>query len=295
MQHLHGVATLAQLAQAGISKDRLSRMPEYERCAKGHYALPGARRDFWFHAALAQSIAGEDSRLTSDSALYACKVLKDAPARLRVVVNEGKGSRKKRGFDVRRSSHLPEAVVTRHGIRAVPVAYALTDYARDASDRGVAFAISSALGLRLTTLEEIAATVDDRGQFPGSARIRRVLADFGDAESHSRRERSLRRELLRLGVPIVDGSHDILDERGRTVAQADVAVPAVRLNAEVDGPHHFDPAQQASDRRRDRNLKAIDWDVVRYLYYEIDEDVERVAREIADLYHRRLRALQQAA
>ncbi|AXV06974.1 hypothetical protein DVS28_a2292 [Euzebya pacifica] len=159
----------------------------------------------------------------------------------------------------------------------------------------MAFAISSALGLRLTTLEEIAAIVDGRGQFPGSARMRRVLADFGDAESHSRRERSLRRELLRLGVPIVDGSHDILDERGRTVAQADVAVPAVRLNAEVDGPHHFAPAQQASDRRRDRNLKAIDWDVVRYLYYEIDEDVERVAREIADLYHRRLRALQQAA
>ncbi|WP_108665194.1 DUF559 domain-containing protein [Euzebya rosea] len=295
MHHLHGVATLAQLAAAGITKDRLIRMPEYERLAKGHYALPGARRDFWFHAALAQSVAGEDSRLTSDCALHAYRVLKDPPARLRVVVPEGKGSRKRRGFDVRRSSHLPEGVVVRHGVRLVPVAYAITDYARDASDRGVAFAISQALALRLTTLNEIGALVQERGQFPGSARMRRVLADFADAESHSRRERSLRRELLRLGVPIVDGSHDIRDEHGRTVAQADVAIPLVRLNAEIDGPHHFDPAQQDRDRRRDRTLKALDWDVVRYLYYEIDEDVERVAREIADLYHRRLRALEKAA
>ncbi|WP_341251371.1 type IV toxin-antitoxin system AbiEi family antitoxin domain-containing protein [Euzebya pacifica] len=289
MHHLHGVITLAQLEAAGISERRLERMPEYERVARGHYAMPGARRDFWFAAALALSVAGEDSRLTGGSALHVAQVLK-APqtGRIQVVVPEGKGSRKRVGFDVRRSSHLPDAIESRFGVRTVPVPYALTDHARDVADAGVAYALSQAMGLRRATLEDVRAVVDERGQFPGSARVRRVLDDFDGVESHSKRERRLRRALVKLGVPIADGVYDILDERGQTVAQADIALVAALLDVEVDGPHHLDPLQQARDRVRDRGLAALDWHVVRYMYWEIDEDVDRVAREIADLYRRRL-------
>ena len=289
MQHLHGVITLAQLESAGISERRLERMPEYQRVARGHYAMPGARRDFWFHAALALSVAGEDARLTGASALYVAQVLKTVPTgRIQVVVPEGKGSRKRAGFNVRRSSHLPESAVYRFGMRTVPVPYAVTDHARDEVDAGVAYALSQAMSLRHATLEEVRAVVDERGQFPGSARIRRVLDDFEGVESHSKRERRLRRALTRLGLPISDGVYKIRDDRRRIVAQADIALATVLLDVEVDGPHHLDPQQQAKDRIRDRGLAALDWFVVRYMYWEIDEDVDRVAHEIADLYHRRL-------
>lgn len=283
MHHLHGVTTAHALDQAGISKDRLAGMPEYPRIARGHYALPGARRDFWFYAAAAQSIAGDDSRLTADAALYAYRVIADAPRRIRVAVPEGKGSRKERDFDVRRSSHLPGSVEMRHGLRCVGVDYAITDYARDVRDGALALAISRALALRLTTLPRLTAAADERGSFPGSARLRRVLGDFGGEATHSKRERALRAELRRRGVEVHPEPLDVTDASGRTVGQADIAIPELRLDIEVDGPHHDDPGQQAADRRRDRNMAAIGWAVVRFSIYEIDEDVAAVVDQIMRL------------
>lgn len=288
MHHTHGIATTADLEAAGISRGRLRGMPEYERMAQGHYALPGARRDFWLWAALALSIAGEDGRLTSDSALYVHRIVDQPPLLVRVVVPEGKGSRKERDFDVRRSSHLPVDVATKHRLRTADVAYAITDYGRDATDAALALAISRALGKRLTTLAAIEAIADERGSFPGSRRLRRVLEDFDGKATHSKRERLLRRELVRLGVPIHPEPLPIRDGSGRVIREADIAIPDVLLDVEVDGPHHFDPRQQDADRRHDRQMAAISWAVVRYTIYEIDDDVARVAREIHRLYQQRL-------
>ncbi|MGI9017809.1 MAG: DUF559 domain-containing protein [Euzebya sp.] len=294
MDHLHGVTTAQALLDEGLTADRLSRLPEFDRLARGYYALPGARRDFWFQAAAAQMIAGSDSRLTSGSCLFALGALDRQPRPVEVVVPEGKGSRKQRGFDVRRSSHLPSDVTVRHGIRLVHPSYAVGDYARKASDSNVAFAISQILARRLATLDSIANMAELRGSFPGSARLRRVLRDFDGEATHSRRERVLRRELRKLGVVLHPEPLDITDESGLTVGQADIAILDVRLDVEVDGPHHLIPAQQFADRKRDRGLKVLDWDVVRFLIYEIDEDPVRVAREIADLVNR-LRERKQAA
>lgn len=290
MHHLHGVMTPQALEKAGISKDRLPRMPEYEHLARGHYALPGARRDFWFYAALALSIAGGDSRLTADAVLYATKVLTDAPTLIQLTVPEGKGSRKQRGFDVRRSSHLPDSVVMRNSLRCVPVEYALTDHARDVRDGALALAISRALALRLTTIAQLTSAVDTRGTFPGSARLRRVLKDFEGTDSHSKRERKLRRELRRRGVAMHPEPMDIKDASGRTIGQADIAIIDFRLDIEVDGPHHDDPAQQRADRRRDRELASLGWTVVRFSIFEIDDDVAAVAHQIVRLIETRRRA-----
>ncbi|MEE8602429.1 DUF559 domain-containing protein [Euzebya tangerina] len=283
MHHLHGIATKADLAEAGISEGQLARSPGYERVAAGHYALPGSRRDFWFNAALAQTVAGEDSRLTSHSALHLLGVL-DQPGRVvQVVVPEGKGSRKRQTFNVRRAVNLPDVVTTRSGLRSVPVAYAICDYGRDASDGAVAFAISRALGLRLTTLVELAQVVAQRGKFPGSARLRRVLRDFDGVESHSKRERLLHRRLRRRGLTSVVAQRAVRDLDGRVVAKADLAVPEIKLIIEVDGPHHFSPAQQEADRQRDRRLRALGWTTIRITCYELDENPERVVAEILRL------------
>ncbi|WP_370324417.1 endonuclease domain-containing protein [Euzebya sp.] len=291
MHHLHGVVTALELHRNGITKDVLPNRPEYEGVGKGTYALPGARRDFWFQSAVALTIAGDDAMLTGEAALYALGVLPRPPGHIEVAVPEGKGSRKERDFEVRRSSHMPEHAVVRHRIRCVPVDYALCDYSYKNPDGAVAHAISRALAGRLTTLAAITATADERGKFPGSARLRRVLADFGGNASHSKRERNLRRALRQLDVPIHPEPYPIRDRTGRIIAQADIAILEVKLDVEVDGPHHLDPDQQAKDRRRDRAVKPEEWSTVRYLIYDIDEDVQAVAREIADMYHAMLAAL----
>lgn len=295
MHHLHGVATLEDLAAAGISKDRLANMPGYERVAHGRYALPGARRDVWFHAALAISIAGEDARLTAATALFAMGILDDPPEPAFVVVPEGKGSRKRRDFDVRRSCHLPSEVVMVEDLPLVPVAYALTDFARDSDDASVAFALSRCLGLRLTKLDAVRAITDERGKFPGSGRMRRVLDDFGDVETHSRRERALRKELNRIGLTPSEEQLLLCSPDGRRLRLADIPFPDVRLDVEVDGPHHFLPAQQAKDRSVDRQIRGIDWDVLRVTVYEIDADVEGAAQTVKLAYEARARLLGLAA
>lgn len=283
MDHFHGVVTSTALRDAGISEKRLRRMPEYERLAPGCYAMPGARRDFMFQAAWALTVAGEDASLTGDSCLHVLNVLDQIPRRVDVAVREGKGSRKRAGFAVRRSSHYPEPILVRHGLRLTPAAYAIGDFARDASDKAVAFAITRLLGKRLTTLDEIAAVADDRGSFPGSARLRRVLRAFGGKTSHSVTERQLKKGLAEIGIHAAAAPLNLYSPDGRWLGEADIPIMDIQLDVEVDGLHHLLPAQQAKDRHRDRGLKGIDWDVVRYMCYEVDEDLEGVVRQIANL------------
>lgn len=291
MRHLHGITTTSGLAADGITLDRATRIPGLRRVAHGVYALPGAPADFWNRAAAALAVAGDDARLTSTAALVARGIPVDPPQTIHVVVPEGKGSRKRRLCDVRRSSHLPESVVMVAGLATVPLPYALSDVGRDLSDRGVAHALSQAAGRRAASVDDVRAVVGERGRFPGSARLRRVLADFGDEETHSRRERLLRRALRRHGLRPADRQLRILAPSGRVLRLADIPFPEVRLDVEVDGPHHDLPAQQAKDRETDRLLRGIDWDVVRVTVYEIDADVDAAARQVVSAYESRARLL----
>lgn len=245
--------------------------------------MPGARHDFRFWGALALSVAGEESCLTSESCLHLLGVLGHVPKRAQVVVPEAQGSRKRARFEVRRSSHFPAAMIVRDGLRLAPPAYAIGDFARDASDKAVAFAITRLLGKHLATLEQIAAVADERGSFPGSARLRRVLKAFAGKSSHSGTERTLKKALAEIGIHAADEPLDLYGPDGRWLGQADIPIMDIRLDVEVDGPHHLLPEQQAKDRRRDRDFKGIDWSVVRYLSYEVNEDLTSVVRQVKSL------------
>lgn len=48
------------------------------------------------------------------------------------------------------------------------------------------------------------------------------------------------------------------------IAEADVAIQVLRLDFEIDGPHHDKPDQQKKDRWRDDQLVQIQWTVRRY-------------------------------
>ena len=100
----------------------------------------------------------------------------------------------------------------------------------------------------------------------GRAIVREVAADLG---------------LLAEPRPL-DVEHD-----GRVVAQADVAIRQLRFDAEIDGPHHEELDQQASDRRRDDAMLGIRWVTRRYPTHLVEADEGRFRRRVqADLVER---------
>lgn len=55
-------------------------------------------------------------------------------------------------------------------------------------------------------------------------------------------------------------------------AEADIAIPLIRLDIEIDGPHHDEPAQRAADRYRDARMRRVVWTVRRYPVAMLDDD-----------------------
>lgn len=51
---------------------------------------------------------------------------------------------------------------------------------------------------------------------------------------------------------------------GQLIAEADIAVVAIKLDYEVDGPHHNVLAQRMADQTRDRKLRRVMWEVERF-------------------------------
>ena len=280
MQQLHGVTTASALDASGITRRQLASRPEYTRVARGIYALPGARRDFWFRAAIAALAVGPPVALTSTSALVAYGLAARHDEVIQVVVPEGTGSRQRHAsYRIRRSSHFPD-IHEIAGVPVVPAAYALTDLARDTRDSEVSRQLSRCEGLRLANQADVAAVLEERGRVPGSARVRRVLADHGGEETHSTRERRLRAALRRLGVPIHPGQPLLRDAHGRPIRRMDIAIPTARIDVEVDGPHHLDPEQAERDRIDDRRAAAVGWLTLRYSVHEVDEELGRIAPEV---------------
>jgi very-short-patch-repair endonuclease len=65
----------------------------------------------------------------------------------------------------------------------------------------------------------------------------------------------------------------------------DFAFPEVRLVIEVDGwAGHFAPEKRRYDHRRDRALRQAGWTVLRYDWWEVTYDADRVAQEISETY-----------
>ena len=65
----------------------------------------------------------------------------------------------------------------------------------------------------------------------------------------------------------------------------DFAYPSLRLAIEVDGwSAHFAPEQQRYDNRRANALTRAGWTVLHYDWWEVTNDGERVASEIATTY-----------
>ncbi|CAN5636957.1 hypothetical protein BH24ACT14_BH24ACT14_14810 [soil metagenome] len=143
--------------------------------------------------------------------------------------------------------------------------------------------IATADALRLITIDALAAQVQAAHRFRGRPLLQRVLDELRGELSHSgaeaRARRMVRDVVAASGLRLHPRPYAIRQGR-RVVAEADLAVVALRYDIEVDGPHHLLPAQQAKDRHRDRRARAEGWTVDWFLVEEIDAHPEAFTRAI---------------
>ena len=168
LNHQHGVLTVAQLLDAGLTRRVCERVTaDWDRLARGLYL---ARTPTFESAAWAASLyTGPNAVLGSSAAAYLNGVLRDPPSE--IVVWDG-------------GDHEPINVGAwrtrpRRGVRAgrgaparLAVEQSLLDLTRDNSEIGTVDAVARALSRRLTTPERLLAALDDRTRTRHGARIR---------------------------------------------------------------------------------------------------------------------------
>lgn len=281
-----GLLGVAELRRAGVplSTARLrAATGEWQRPQRGVYLVGLATTtDADLRRVLAVQIrAGEPALVTGEAAAWVIGVLPRAPRTVEVLLAAERRIRTPAGARLRRTARFGEAGVrVRQGVRMPHPSWVLTDLAATLDDDALSRAVATACRLRLTSLDGVEDRARRRGRFPGCGRLRRVLAGLRGGLDHSHAERRLRLALSALGLEPDAGKSTIVVD-GRPVGETDVGFSPVRVDAQVDGPHHYMADQAAADRGRDRLMARAGWQVVRVGVEEVDADVGAAAAQVA--------------
>ena len=145
--------------------------------------------------------------------------------------------------------------------------------------------VARAAALRAMTLSEFSARLDDARRFVGAPVLRAVLADLRGELTHSATEKVARRcvrEVLAAFRLDLHPEPYAIRVNERIVGEADIPILALRLDIEVDGPHHQLPDQQRKDQLRDRAVRRASWEVERFPTSLIDLSPQRFKAEMAE-------------
>ncbi len=131
----------------------------------------------------------------------------------------------------------------------------------------VLWQMSRADSLRLATVDSVEKRLLDMGDCSGQGVLLSAIAKARGQLSHSRSEhraRDLARQALApLNLEVSERPHEVY-LGGRRVGEADIAVLSIRLDVEIDGPHHRFADQRQKDAERDRLMRRAGWEVERY-------------------------------
>lgn len=120
---------------------------------------------------------------------------------------------------------------------------------------------------RLITLDAVEERLHQLNSCCGGEILQLALDKARGRLSHSKAEDTGRllaaKALEPLGLRVEPQPHAIYLS-GHRVAEADIAVVAIRLDLEVDGPHHRFVDQQREDQERDRLVRRATWEVERF-------------------------------
>ncbi|MFL5779920.1 MAG: DUF559 domain-containing protein [Thermoleophilaceae bacterium] len=280
----HGVVALRQLRRLGLGASGVR-----DRVARG--ALHSVHRGVFAVGHPVLSIQGRRM-----AAVLACGPTAVASHRmagaLHAIVNSsalevtvpGRGSRTVPGVLIHRTRRLrPDEVATIDRIPCTSLARTLLDYADLASHRQLERACEQAEINRAYDQAAIDEAIERNPGRRGARRLLAVIADFrpGTTPTKNEVEEAMFAIAAAIGAerPIVNGWIPFPEGGG---ASPDFLWPKTKRIAEVDGYEtHGTRHAFESDRARDRRLRLLGYEVMRFTWRDVMLRPERVARELA--------------
>ena len=274
----HGVVSLQQLRELGLSRHRIEARVEAKRLYRLHrgvYAVGHEALTPKSHFIAAVYACGPGS-LLSHRAAGALQGLLDATAVIEVTA--ARGCKAKGGITVHRSRHVHlDDRAEIDGIPTTSVARTLVDLADVLNERQLTRAVRQAELLKVFDLRAIEAVLDRVSGRTGRHRLRRVLVAYRP-EPHllrSRAERRLKRLCERHHLPQPQFNVQV---SGREV---DAYWPEAKLALEFDGAEtHQTRFAFHEDRRRDRALAVEGVQSLRVTWPDLDATLAEQVQKI---------------
>lgn len=278
----HGVLTLAQLQEIGLSARAVSDRVAAGRLHRLHRGVFAAerptRRGRWMGAVLA---AGEEARLSHRSAVALWGLIEDRDQSIHVTVADST-TRRRPTLKIHSGGMLrTEDVTTCDRIPCTSVPRTLLDLAATVDRRTLERAIDRAEGLRLFDLRALDDVMAHNRGRRGNRALASLLAGYREStETRSEVEERLLALVRAAGLPTprVNAWLALPDGGG---CRPDFLWRHARLVVEVDGrEYHATRRGFQRDRRRDRRLALAGFETRRYSAREVLREPERVMREI---------------
>jgi very-short-patch-repair endonuclease len=265
----HGVAARAQLLGRGIAAHAIDHMVRTGRLVllrRGVYQigpLPIGR------AAEAEAVlaCGSDGRVSYVSAAVLQGMLDSTRAQLPVEVTMPRRKRIE-GVRIHRVRDLlPDEVTTIDGIPVTTPARTLLDIAGTLSARELEQALAKALRMRLVTREEMRTMLERHPRHRGASLLRQLLeAEGGPSFTRSEGEEELLEIARTARLPQPELNVKVLGH------EVDFLWRSARVVAEVDGyTFHASARSFAADRRRDAELTAAGYRVLRFTWADLTD------------------------
>lgn len=287
VQAQHRVVSRRQLLMIGVTDKeirwRLRPDGPWQVMLPGVYATftGDVAKRHWWHGGLLY--AREGAALTGEPALELWGVTSQRNPRVPVLVPHDRHRASRKQVSIVRTDRPPDTKVIDGLLTAEPVR-AVVDACRIAIDLDRVRDLIT-VGLR-SPLIDVTAVEDEVAAGPrrGSARLRMVLAEYGDGV-RSVAEAKARERILQLRLPKPGFNVDLYTRGGAFVARPDAYWPEAGLAVEVDSRrHHSDTKDWERTQRRHARMTACGLVVIHASPHRILTDWARLAAEIVAAY-----------
>lgn len=278
----HGVITRWQLLAIGLSPDAVDnrlRAGRLHRLHRGVYLLGHTSAPAYAHEMAAVLAGGPGAVLSHRSAAHIWDLLLyPAHSRTPEITVPARNLNPRPGIRLHRVTRLDHRDVTRRQrIPVVTPARALLDLATIVKARELERALAEAQAKRTVTSSALEAVLSRNGRRAGTGALRGLLQDSGPpAMTRSEAEERLLKLIRGAGIP-----EPHLNTRLGPY-EVDSLWRAERLVVEVDGfRFHSSRLAFERDRRRDAELQARGFRVIRVTWRQLLEEPEAVVARIA--------------
>jgi hypothetical protein len=282
----HGVFTLAEARERGVSSDALTqrlRRGLIQRREPGVYVFASAPTTW--HQAVLVACRAEGGWASHRTAGVVWGLDGFRPGVIEVLTPRWKRrpNRSIRVHETRCFDRSDQAEVD--GIPVTSVERTVADLGAVLPFDRVEMAMTDAINRRMTSPEALWVCLDclDVPGRPWIAPLRRVVGPLvgGPVEVRSNRfEGRMTRVLVAAGLPAPDEQVEIRRPDGSLIGRVDHLYAHERIVIECDGAKHFAAARRRRDQRRDRELVALGYRVLRFGWEDLEADPEIVVRDV---------------